>query len=142
VSGVGIALITLFGAMFSFVVSAPSIFGLKILQGLKYIIKLIKRKDEVVELGEEGKEGKENEDFQNKCVKAYTSISFSFCFVASFILTDVILFQSHFMCVLILSNLKITFYLFQMQQQDKSFLKRKYTNQHTENEQKSLFDGC
>jgi hypothetical protein len=139
VSDVGIALITLFAAMFSFVVSAPSIFGLNILQGSKYIIKLIKRKDEVVELGEEGKE---NEDFQNKCVKAYTSISFSFCFVASFILTDVILFQSHFMCVLILSNLKITFYLFQMQPQDKSFLKRKYTNQHTENEQKSLFDGC
>jgi hypothetical protein len=52
VSDVGIALIRLFTAMFSFVISDPSIFGLNILQGSIYIITLIKRKDEVVEIGE------------------------------------------------------------------------------------------
>jgi hypothetical protein len=114
-SGARIALITLFLAMFSFVVSAPSIFGLKILQSLKYIIKLIKRKDEVVETREKGKE---NEGPKTTYVKICTSFSFSFALsYHSFPLMPLCF--NHILCVFwTLSNLKIALFLFQRHQKN------------------------
>jgi hypothetical protein len=102
-SPLGIAIIGVFASILSVVISAPSVIGLKLMEGIQILIDYSKRKDE-----NEMKNNPEmtelpktdvHKDYKTTAVEIYTYVSFVFAFIAFFVIGEVLLSSSSFVSI-------------------------------------------